>query len=119
MMPFTTIGEVSIELADFGLEDPGDAQLLHVAGVDLLGRMEALLIVVAVGVQEVGAVAGGLVEHRLRDRRHVGGFRRLRGDLFDLLGGRRADRGSRSNSAPATGITRRDMACLPRLISKA
>jgi len=51
-------------LAHIGLEHPCDVQLFHVAGVDLLGRVKALLVVVAVGVQEIGLVAGGLVEHR-------------------------------------------------------
>ncbi len=74
-------------LAHVGLEDPGRMQLLHVAGVDLLGWIEALLVVVAVGVQEVRRVAGGLVEHRLRDRRRVRNLGGLRaGVVLHFLG---------------------------------
>ena len=119
--PLTTIGEVSIELAHVGLEHPGDVQLLHVAGVDLLGGMEALLVVVAVGVQEVGAVAGGLVEHRLRDRRHV---RRLgclgAGVLFDLLGGRSTDcRKRKRKRAQQRAFRMSVMGCLPGALESA
>ena len=38
-----------------------------VASVDLVGRVEACLIVVAVGVQEIIGVLAGTVEHILRD----------------------------------------------------
>ena len=55
------------QFLDLGLEDPGRAQAADVGGVDLRGGVIALLRVVAVGVQEVVAVAGGAIEHVLGD----------------------------------------------------
>ena len=56
--------------AQVGLKDPGDMHIFDVARRDLIGRMETRLIVVAVGVQEVLAVARRVVEHRLADCRY-------------------------------------------------
>jgi hypothetical protein len=62
---------------DLGLEDPGCVQLLHVRGIDLAVRIEALLGIVAVGVQKVVAVGGRLLEHAGRGRRCRRGRRSL------------------------------------------
>jgi hypothetical protein len=49
-------------LFDLGGEDPGRMQMRDVAAVDLRVRIEARLIVVAVGVKEVRSVFGGAVQ---------------------------------------------------------
>ena len=54
-------------IENVGLEYPGDMQALDVARGDLLGGMEARLRVVSIGLQEIGAVVGRLVEQVLRD----------------------------------------------------
>src|SRR2546423_10208322 len=67
--------------------------------------MEALLVVVAVGVQEIGAIARRLIEHRLRNRRDIGRLRGLRADvLFDLLGGCAADGRKRECKRACNGL---------------
>ena len=55
---------------DLRLEDPGRMQAADVAAVDLGVRVEAGLLVIAVGMKEVRAVVGRVVELALRDRRH-------------------------------------------------
>ncbi len=55
----------------FGLENPRGPKLLNVGNVDLAIGVIARLLVIAVGVQEVIAVAGGKVEHVLGDGEHV------------------------------------------------
>ena len=92
MTPLTTIGAVSIDFAHLGLEHPGRPQLADVVAVDLPVRVVAGLLVVAVGVQEVVAVARGAVEEILGDRPHVA---EQRGGL-DLCGlATRIDLGTR------------------------
>ena len=56
-------------LLDLGREDPGRMQMPDIAAVDLVVRVEAGLLVVAVGVKEVRPVLGRVVELLLRDRR--------------------------------------------------
>ena len=53
MTPLTTIGEVSIDSLTSVWKIQAGRSFFTLRGVDLLGRMEALLIVVAVGVQKV------------------------------------------------------------------
>ena len=55
------------QLLDLGLENPGRMQPLHVGAVDLVLGIETLLIIIAVGVQEILAVGVGAIEHVLRD----------------------------------------------------
>ena len=107
--PSTTIGEVSIEFDDLGLEDPGRPQVLDVADVDLPGRVVAGLLVVAVGVQEVVAVAGGAAEEILGHRPHVA----VEGRGRDLLGRGRSGSEHRDNG-DAESAFRAVMVFLPR-----
>ena len=79
-------------LADIGLENPGNVQSLDVGTIDLLGRIEALLFVVAIGGEKISAVVGSAVEHRLGDGR------RWRRRLHDGRGRRRRWRGGRCRS---------------------
>ena len=55
-------------LLHLGLEDPGRAQLADIRCVDLLARVVAGLIVIAVGMQEILFVASGGVELILRNK---------------------------------------------------
>src|SRR5205085_2646607 len=57
------------------LEHERRLQLADILGVELLTGIIAAVVVVAVGVQPVLAVLGGVVEHRLGDRRQVGRHR--------------------------------------------
>src|SRR6266852_8298186 len=70
-------------------------QPLYVAGVDLGVGIEALLAIVAVGVQEVPGVAVGAVEHVLGDGCDVDRLRIAAGHLLDFLRSPEAYHGGR------------------------
>ena len=83
-------------LLHFRLENPGRMQLADIRGVDLLAGEVARLIVVAVGVQEVGAVAGRRAELLLRHCRRRRARYRLGGGVLDFLSTGRAYRSARN-----------------------
>src|SRR6266849_9760188 len=93
-------------------------QPLYVAGVDLGVGMEALLAIVAVGVQEVPGVAIGAVEHALSDRCDIDRLRISAGHLLDFLrppkayhGGRQRDRADVSSLEPIHDVALPILAC--------
>ena len=95
-------------LAHVRLKHPRNVELVHVACVDLLGGMEALLVVIAIRMQEIGAVARRLIKHCLANRRHVSGLGRLSaGVLFDLLSRCGTDRRKRECKCAQTALSER------------
>ena len=94
MTPLTTIGVVSGGLLPFRLENPGRMQFADVRGVDLLAGEVARLIVVAVRVQEIGAVARCRAQLLLRHRRRRRARYRFGGGVLDFLSAGRAYRGA-------------------------
>ena len=58
-------------LAHVELEDPGRPQIADIVAIDLRVGIVAGLLVIAVGVQEIVAAAGGAIEQVLGDGGHV------------------------------------------------
>ena len=71
---------------DFGLEHPGWMQPPDVDGIDLGVGIVAVLLIIAVGVQEIFGVTGGRIKQALADRPERDALRGFTGGgLVDFL----------------------------------